>query len=381
MAGQLQLLQYENSRLRNEVVKLGGQLEMTKYNYEKLLEWVERIPHLESNWLPLLKNTPPSLLQTNYKSIKFWLEKAYEEYQKPDGGNTNSLAIRKPRHGQPLNSSEDDDEKHPYLEDGEGVPDLGNWTNGQHVHMPHGGRTFGDRKMEGSDNDMHNSDATAQNINWLTINMPMPETVPSGTVVAETHPITEIFDPLDDNTIFENIDKLPNRAPPIANTSTISQSLPFNPHITIDPSANMSTSNESNTASTITPTATPATALSNAPSNLGGPMLPTIPVNAQQRLFLTATQWHLLDLAAMTTASNPLVLIENSLETAQPAKKSRAAPAAVVSTGMTEKNFAMKDWLKENPGGSKANFENYLKLQGNAARAKEGFWGLKLKWW
>ena len=46
--------------------------------------------------------------------------------------------------------------------------------------------------MEGSDHDMHNSDATAQNINQLTTNMPMPETVPSGTMVAETH-VSEPF--------------------------------------------------------------------------------------------------------------------------------------------------------------------------------------------
>ena len=93
-----------------------------RYNYEKLLERVERILHSESNQLPLLKNAPPSLLQTDYKSVKFWLEKAYKEYQKRDDGNTNGLAIRKPRHGRPSNSSEDDDEKHLYLEDGEGVP-------------------------------------------------------------------------------------------------------------------------------------------------------------------------------------------------------------------------------------------------------------------
>lgn len=41
--------------------------------------------------------------------------------------------------------------------------------------------------MEGSDNDMHNSDAAAQNINQLTTNMPMPKTVLSGTMVAENH--------------------------------------------------------------------------------------------------------------------------------------------------------------------------------------------------
>jgi len=174
-----------------------------RYNYEKLLERVEQILCLESNRLPLLKNAPPSLLQTDYKSVKFWLEKAYEAYQKWDNSNTNGLAIRKLRHGRPSNSSEDDDKKHPYLEDGEGVPvdwhwltkfmtrlekssilynmlslchppgvnwdlmltnisglrwwlslrssislkDLGNWTNGQYMHMPHGGRTFGDRKV------------------------------------------------------------------------------------------------------------------------------------------------------------------------------------------------------------------------------------------
>ena len=93
-----------------------------RYNYEKLLERVEQIPRSESNRLPLLKNAPPSLLQTDYKSVKFWLEKAYEEYQKRDDSNTNGLAIRKLRRGRPSNSSEDDDKKHPYLEDGEGVP-------------------------------------------------------------------------------------------------------------------------------------------------------------------------------------------------------------------------------------------------------------------
>jgi len=41
--------------------------------------------------------------------------------------------------------------------------------------------------MEGSDHDMYDSDATAQNIDQLATNMPMPETVPSGTTVAETH--------------------------------------------------------------------------------------------------------------------------------------------------------------------------------------------------
>jgi len=97
------------------------------YNYEKLLEWVEQILHSESNWLPLLKNAPPSLLQTDYKSVKFWLEKAYKEYQKQDDGNTNSLVIRKLRCGWPSNSSEDDDKKHPYLEDREGVPVDQHW--------------------------------------------------------------------------------------------------------------------------------------------------------------------------------------------------------------------------------------------------------------
>jgi len=66
-----------------------------RYNYEKLLEWVERILRSESNRLPLLKNAPPSLLQTDYKSVKFWLEKAYKEYQKRDDSNTNGLVIRK----------------------------------------------------------------------------------------------------------------------------------------------------------------------------------------------------------------------------------------------------------------------------------------------
>ncbi|KAF8222591.1 hypothetical protein L208DRAFT_1381787 [Tricholoma matsutake] len=137
----------------------------------------------------------------------------------------------------------------------------------------------------------------------------------------------------------------------------------------------MSTSDESNTASTITPTATPATALSNAPSNLGGPMPPAIPVTVwigDSSGFLGTTEAiphcnsmapvmpinsissaHCgLNLAAMTTASNPLVPIKNSLETAQPAKKSRAAPAAVVGMGMTEKYDSIPHILETDCFGS-----------------------------
>jgi len=59
-----------------------------------------------------------------------------------------------------------------------------------------------------------------------------------------------------------------------------------------------------------------------------------------------------LNLAVTTTASNPLVLIKNSLEVAWPAKKSRAAPAAVVGMGMMEKYDSIPHILKTDCFGS-----------------------------
>ena len=134
----------------------------------------------------------------------------------------------------------------------------------------------------------------------------------------------------------------------------------------------MSTSNKSNTTFTITPAATPAT---NAPSNLGGPMPPTIPVTVQigdssgfsgtteaiphcnstapvMPINSISSAHCSLDLAVTTTASNPLVPIKNSLEMAQPAKKSRAAPAAVVGTGIMEKYDSIPHILETDCFGS-----------------------------
>jgi hypothetical protein len=59
---------------------------------------------------------PLPLLQKDYKNVKFWVEKAYEELD--DDG----LATKKPRCDWPSRNSENDEEKHPYLDNDDGIP-------------------------------------------------------------------------------------------------------------------------------------------------------------------------------------------------------------------------------------------------------------------
>lgn len=62
---------------------------------------------------------PPPLCQDDYDEVKFWTEKAYDEYQKRNDGDTDGLATKKARRGHP-SITDDTDEKHPYLEDSTG---------------------------------------------------------------------------------------------------------------------------------------------------------------------------------------------------------------------------------------------------------------------
>ena len=74
---------------------------------------------------------------------------------------------------------------------------------------------------------------------------------------------------------------------------------------------------------------------------------PVMPINS-----ISSAHYGLDLLAAAITASNPLVPIENSLETSRPAKKSRAPPAAAVGTGMTEKYGSVPHVLETDCFGS-----------------------------
>jgi hypothetical protein len=114
------------SRISSFLQTYGNKKCLVRQNYENLLKRLDRVPRSESNRLPLFKNLPPPLCRTDYKNVKFWIEKSYEEHLKHDDGNTSGhgLVIKKPKRGRPFkfNSSEDDDEKHPYLEDEDGIP-------------------------------------------------------------------------------------------------------------------------------------------------------------------------------------------------------------------------------------------------------------------
>ncbi|KAG6905840.1 hypothetical protein DXG01_000461 [Tephrocybe rancida] len=58
----------------------------------------------------------------------------------------------------------------------------------------------------------------------------------------------------------------------------------------------------------------------------------------------------------------PLQAIQNAVVETLPApKRAKTVPLAVPGTGLTEKNFAMRKWLKSNAGGLKVDFETYFK--------------------
>jgi len=68
---------------------------------------------------------------------------------------------------------------------------------------------------------------------------------------------------------------------------------------------------------------------------------------------------------AVASTSHTLPQLDNALEplvdATRPVKKSKLPNAAVVGSGFTGKNFAMKHWLGTNPGGSKVDFEAFFK--------------------
>jgi hypothetical protein len=62
---------------------------------------------------------PLTLLKEDHPSICFWTRKEFDEYITRNDGETDGLALKKTRRGRPSN---DDDEKHPYLENEDGTP-------------------------------------------------------------------------------------------------------------------------------------------------------------------------------------------------------------------------------------------------------------------
>jgi hypothetical protein len=61
----------------------------------------------------------PPLLKENHPSICYWTRKEFDEFITRNDGETDGLALKKTRRGRPSN---DDEEKHPYLENEDGTP-------------------------------------------------------------------------------------------------------------------------------------------------------------------------------------------------------------------------------------------------------------------
>ncbi|KAF9463096.1 hypothetical protein BDZ94DRAFT_1309018 [Collybia nuda] len=113
-------LRNENLALTKKIIILEAKLDTANDNYNKLLEKVNT-SYVEGNGLMSKHLLPPPLHQKDHKSVKFWSEKSYEEYQRRNNGDTDGLATNKPRCGRPSKSDENED-KHPYLEDNTGTP-------------------------------------------------------------------------------------------------------------------------------------------------------------------------------------------------------------------------------------------------------------------
>ena len=92
----VQYLEFENARLKKEVMTLEAQLQTSKWVQvfgwsshmmirilfqEKLLERLDRVPRSESTRLPAFKDIPPPLHQKDYQKVTFWSE-VYDDQAK-----------------------------------------------------------------------------------------------------------------------------------------------------------------------------------------------------------------------------------------------------------------------------------------------------------
>lgn len=66
------------------------------------------------------KPDPPYLRSDDYPLVRFWRRSAYDQFLKRGNGETDGLAMTKPRRGRP--SNDEGGEKHPYLETKDGTP-------------------------------------------------------------------------------------------------------------------------------------------------------------------------------------------------------------------------------------------------------------------
>ncbi|KAF8064083.1 hypothetical protein FPV67DRAFT_1698212 [Lyophyllum atratum] len=184
---------------------------------------------------------------------------------------------------------------------------------------------------------------------------------------------TRIVDILDDDVLMFDLDNIerstaePRSLITVPITTSASQTSP--PSATPTPTTTVPEQpllppppNESAREET-TPSPDDSTTICPSPSD------PRVPA-AQHVIFSTPLETGSLTLPIpVDSPVLPLIPIQNSTTTTTRAlKKVKLAPLATVGKGLTDKNFAMKDWLATNPGGSKADFETYFKNISPTAR-------------
>ncbi|GLB43660.1 hypothetical protein LshimejAT787_1401720 [Lyophyllum shimeji] len=138
---QIRLLSNENHRVKDENVQLKAKIDATEKNYDMLLTRVNELTSQSGNTLQTFRSDPPPLNEADYPLLRFWHEKTFNEFAKLDDGDTDGLAVKKPKRGRP--AIDDDDDKHPYLETKNGtrvdrlrLRTIGDWTR-QHFNSFH----------------------------------------------------------------------------------------------------------------------------------------------------------------------------------------------------------------------------------------------------
>ncbi|GLB39462.1 hypothetical protein LshimejAT787_0606240 [Lyophyllum shimeji] len=469
---QIRLLSNENHRVKDENVQLKAKIDATEKNYDMLLTRVNELTSQSGNTLQTFRSDPPPLNEADYPLLRFWHEKTFNEFAKSDDGDTDGLAVKKPKRGRP--AIDDDDDKHPYLET----------KNGTHVDRLRL-RTIGDRTWQHF-NSFH--DANAAPATWgqishqaykyfriemltefeefrycdsdwklklwasrkytswmqnkrrrertsdgaplskklkvaaasssapavIDLDNPMllvmkeddgekvshgeglgtPEVNESRTVQATV----SLLDPLAIVTVKPTrpcprprpITRPPPSTPdiPTADSTGVQPAPPGSPaaegDVTATPAETTTTvvhptpPTTSQRDVTAIPAGTATTGMQPAPTTTAAQLAPLVPPPMSQGS-LTATQTATATTSTQPAPSTPdmqlpaerpldgssaLDDVTNTIATTttrEHERRGKSSVPAVVSTGFTEKNFAMKAWLDGNPGGLKCDFEAFYK--------------------
>jgi len=65
---------------------------------------------------------PPPLQKENFPNVRFWTRSAYTRWSTQQKGVTDGLSQQQARRGRPSNASQNNEDRHPYIEDADGKP-------------------------------------------------------------------------------------------------------------------------------------------------------------------------------------------------------------------------------------------------------------------